>query len=264
MDISVIDTMNSTFLKRFFKPAFALGVCMLFFAICMFYNFKPSEPKFAGTIQDTLKVKSDSSRSSNLTFTSTIQKALFETRRIVKRQMANPARFINEHYVIVIDGGHGGTKYIDKGFSAKYKDVEYYEKDIAWDYTLLVEKQLLAAGYEGVRKTKEAADDTSLSIFTRAGRAAKAGKDAGKKVLFISLHWNNFEDKSVHGTEIYIKESNNYKSRKLAEYIRGTLGQIMEMHGAGENVTGIVERDYRVLRELDTGAWLVKVRTRGC
>ncbi len=234
--------------KTLFLTA-ALGVVLGFG-----YFWTPDQPKFAFQGKDSTQTTGDSLKTDSTgTFVSTIQKTLFETRRIVKRQLANPARFINEHYIIVVDPGHGGTRFIDKGFSATYDGKEYYEKDIAWDYALLVQKKLIEAGYEGVTKTKEMVNDTSLSIFTRAGRAAKAGKDAGKKVLFVSLHWNNFEDKNVHGTEIYIKESNNYKSRKLAEYIRGTLGQIMEMHGAGENVTGIIERDYRVLRELDTG-----------
>lgn len=203
--------------------------------------------------QDSMIALQDSLRGDSTTFTGTVQQIVSESRRVVKRKLEHPSRFLNQQYVIVLDPGHGGTKYIDKGFSAVHEGVEYYEKDIAWDYANLVEQKLIAEGYTGIKKTKSSANDSSLSIYTRPGRVVKIGSDAGKKVLLISFHWNNFDDPSVHGTEIYIKERHNNKSRKLAEYIRGTLSQILEMHGVGQNVTGIVERDYKMLRELDTG-----------
>ena len=197
--------------------------------------------------QDTLvKKNSDSS-------TGAIQEILLETRRTIRRDVQLPNKFINDNYVIVLDPGHGGTKYIDKGFSATLDGVEYFEKDIAWEYAQLIEQKLTKSGYEGVKLTKPAANDSSLSIHTRAARARNFGIEAKKKVLFVSVHWNNYDDRSVSGTEIYIKENHNYRSRKLAEFIRGTLGQVMQMHGQGQNITGIIERDYKVLRELDTG-----------
>jgi peptidoglycan-N-acetylmuramic acid deacetylase len=203
--------------------------------------------------QNSTSITQDSIKSDADTSAGAIQSILLETRRTIRRDVQLPNKFINDNYVIVLDPGHGGTKYIDKGFSAKLDDIEYFEKDIAWEYAQLIQQKLTSSGYEGVQLTKPAANDSSLSIHTRAARARQFGIDVKKKVLFVSLHWNNFEDPSVHGTEIYIKEQHNYRSRKLAEFIRGTLGQIMQMHGYGENILGIIERDYKVLRELDTG-----------
>lgn len=219
---------------------------------------RPHESFFSLTQRDSLATSQDSVKKISEKDTSNhlpgaIQEILLEARRTVRRGVQLPNKFINDHYVIVLDPGHGGTKYIDKGFSATVDGVEYFEKDIVWEYAQLIEKKLTGAGYEGVKMTKPAANDSSLSIHTRSARARKFGAEVNKKVLFVSLHWNNFEDRSVRGTEIYIKEDHNYRSRKLAEFIRGTLGQIMQMHGQGQNITGIIERDYKVLRELDTG-----------
>ena len=214
-------------------------------------NFSFSYQDSSKSSQDSVKKVTDGDTTGNVQ--GALQNVLLEARRTIRRGVQLPNKFINDHYVIVLDPGHGGTKYIDKGFSATLDGVEYFEKDVTWDYAQLIEQKLIAAGYEDVKMTKPAANDSSLSIHTRAARARKYGTDTGKKVLFISLHWNNFEQPYVHGTEIYIKENHNYRSRKLAEFIRGTLGQIMQMHGQGQNITGIIERDYKVLRELDTG-----------
>ena len=230
--------------------AWFLALCLMLCVTCMAFSCSlNAQEKDTVVLRDSAATEGDSVD----TFNATVQNVVNETRRIVKRRAQAASRFLNERYIIVIDPGHGGTKYIDKGNSAKLDGIEYHEKDMMFEYAQLVEKKLAAAGYEGLRKTKEAADDSSLSIYTRAGRAAQFGKNAGKKVLFVSLHWNNFEDPSVGGTEIYIKESQNYKSRKLAEFLRGSMSHILQMHGAGQNITGIVERDYRVLREMDTG-----------
>ncbi len=231
---------------------FAILLVLLLLITASNYTTTCQEQSQKATIPQDSAVK-PSENTSGDSSSGAIQNILLETRRTIRREVQLPNKFINDNYVIVLDPGHGGTKYIDKGFSATLDGVEYFEKDIAWEYAQLIKQKLTGSGYEGVQLTKPAANDSSLSIHTRAARARKFGLDANKKVLFVSLHWNNYEDRSVHGTEIYIKESHNYRSRKLAEFIRGTLGQIMQMHGQGENITGIIERDYKVLRELDTG-----------
>lgn len=242
-----------TSLKKLFSAAFFLSAFLMLYS-----NVPPKDPHFSASNQDSVSVVQDTiikktDKIETDSTTGAIQRILLESRRTIRRSIQLPNKFINDNYVIVLDPGHGGTKYIDKGFSATLDGVEYFEKDVAWEYALLIKQKLISAGYEGIGMTKPAANDSSLSIHTRAARARKFGTDVNKKVLFVSLHWNNFEGRSVHGTEIYIKEAHNYRSRKLAEFIRGTLGQFMQMHGWGENVTGIIERDYKVLRELDTG-----------
>lgn len=155
----------------------------------------------------------------------------------------------NENYVIVIDPGHGGGWLQDKGSSAVLDGETYYERDVMWDYGVLLEQKLKALGYQNVFKTKEAAGDSTMSIFGRMKRIQNFGKDNKKEVICISLHWNNYEYKGIRGTEIYIAERKNSKSRKLAECIQGSMRQIMDIHGKGFYSQGIVERDYKLLRE---------------
>lgn len=244
---------NSSSIRKMITVVFSISA----YIVCMF-NPIQAHSRLMHLDQDSLRIIQDSSKkqagedTSNIV-TGAIQDILLEARRTIRRGVQLPNKFINDHYVIVLDPGHGGTKYIDKGFSATLDGIEYFEKDIVWEYAQVIEKKLISEGYQGIKLTKTAANDSSLSIHTRAARARKFGTDVNKKVLFVSLHWNNFEHPSVHGTEIYIKEDHNYRSRKLAEFIRGTLGQIMQMHGQGQNITGIIERDYKVLREMDTG-----------
>ncbi|MCB0834424.1 MAG: polysaccharide deacetylase family protein [Bacteroidetes bacterium] len=193
---------------------------------------------------------SDTSSSDSV---SNLQRIMLETRRSVRRSLEKPIQYMNDNYLIVIDPGHGGTKYVDKGHSAKLDTVEYYEHEMMWDYAVRLETRLREIGYTSVKKTKTGAADRSLSIYTRADVAKRLGKEAGKPVIFISLHWNHFEDRSISGTEIYIKEKRNRTSRKLAEFIQGKTRFIMGAHGMGQYTEGIIERDYKVLRELDTG-----------
>jgi peptidoglycan-N-acetylmuramic acid deacetylase len=202
--------------------------------------------------KDSLPVHS-AGRDSVQKVSAIVQRVLLETRRMIERRSQLPVKFINDNYLLVIDPGHGGTKYIDKGSSASLDGKEYNENDVAWDYAVALEHKLLSAGYESVKKTKAAAADSTLSIHNRADIANKFAKETKKKIIFISLHWNNFEDHAIKGAEIYIKEKHNFKSRKLAEFIQGGLTQIMGAHGKGLETTGIVERDYKVLREVETG-----------
>ncbi len=203
--------------------------------------------------QDTVRSQS-TGRDSVERVSAIIQRVFLETRRLIERRSQLPVKFINDGYIIVIDPGHGGTKYIDKGSTVTLDGVDYNENDVVWNYAVAIEQKLLAAGYESVKKTKNAAADSTLSIYNRADIANAIAKEAGKKIIFISLHWNNFEDQTIKGAEIYIKEQYNSRSRKLAEYIQGGLMQVMGAHGKGLETTGIVERDYKVLREVDTGA----------
>lgn len=158
--------------------------------------------------------------------------------------------FFNEHYVIVIDPGHGGGWLKDTGSSAKLESETYYERDVVWEYALLIEQKLRDNGYVHVYKTKDKAGDSTLSIFGRMRKIREFGEAADKKVVAISLHWNYFAEQPwVRGTELYIAEKRNTMSRKLAEFIQGPIRHIMEIHGKGFKNKGIVERDYKFLRE---------------
>jgi len=157
--------------------------------------------------------------------------------------------YMNEHYVILIDPGHGGGKYEDIGSSAFLDKKEIFERDVMWTQALALEEKLKERGYTNVFKTKEAASDTNLGIFHRVNKIKNFGYQMKKPSICISLHWNNFAQGYVTGSEIYIKETWNGQCRKLAQCIQGGLSQIMGRHSKGERDEGIVERDYKLLRE---------------
>lgn len=160
--------------------------------------------------------------------------------------------FFNSRYIIVIDPGHGGGKLKDVGSSANLDGIVLRERDVMWEYALLIEKKLKEQGYVGVFKTKEEVADSTMSIFGRMRRIREFGAREKKKVVALSLHWNYFEEQPwVRGTEIYIAETRNAQSRKLAEFIQGHVRNHMEIHGKGFKSKGIVERDYKFLREND-------------
>lgn len=158
--------------------------------------------------------------------------------------------FFNDHYVIVIDPGHGGGWLKDTGSSSKLEGETHYERDVVWEYALSIEQKLKDLGYVHVYKTKDTAGDSTLSIFGRMRKIREFGETAEKKVVALSLHWNYFDEQPwVRGTELYIAEKRNTMSRKLAEFIQGHIRHIMEIHGKGFKNKGIVERDYKFLRE---------------
>jgi N-acetylmuramoyl-L-alanine amidase len=98
---------------------------------------------------------------------------------------------IDKNWVIVIDAGHGGRDPGALGASS-------YEKNITLAIALktgeYIEKNIKNVNVIYTRKT-----DTSLELRERPNIANKNKAD-----LFISIHANWAESKSIHGTETYI------------------------------------------------------------
>lgn len=93
--------------------------------------------------------------------------------------------------LIWIDAGHGGK---DPG--AVNRNAGLVEKDLALEISLELARILSKAGLR-VGLTRE--DDSFVELGKRTGMSNAAGAD-----LFLSVHWNSFEDSSVKGVEVFV------------------------------------------------------------
>lgn len=110
-----------------------------------------------------------------------------------------------EHFVIVIDAGHGGK---DPGTISQKKTME---KNINLEYALLLKKELSKNKKFKVYLTRD--NDTFLSLTERLNVARKFTPD-----LFISLHSNSSANKTTRGLSIYTlsKEASDTRTADLA------------------------------------------------
>jgi N-acetylmuramoyl-L-alanine amidase len=92
--------------------------------------------------------------------------------------------------VIVIDPGHGGVDPGAIGVSG------IYEKDIVLDAARELKRQLEASGFYTVFLTRDS--DVFLRLAERVEVARNNGAD-----LFISIHADTIEDRSVRGAGVY-------------------------------------------------------------
>ncbi len=101
--------------------------------------------------------------------------------------------------LIVIDPGHGGKD--DGAINAKLK---MREKAMALDVALRLEKLLKAAGYKVLLTRRK---DSFIPLPLRPAHANKVKAD-----LFISIHFNALENRTVAGTETYILTPQHQRS----------------------------------------------------
>ncbi len=92
--------------------------------------------------------------------------------------------------LIVIDAGHGGH---DPGTIGYRKT---YEKDITLAYSKELKKQLESTGRYKVYMTRST--DVYLKLGTRVAKARKVKGD-----MFISIHANSHDSRSVNGLSVY-------------------------------------------------------------
>jgi len=110
---------------------------------------------------------------------------------------------------IVIDPGHGGS---DPGAHA----YGLLEKELTLDLAFRLEELLLAAGL-AVELTRR--EDAFVSLEDRAALA-----NAVPGTVFVSLHFNGHEDRSISGIEtLYWPGSTS--GQTLASYIQSELGR---------------------------------------
>lgn len=105
-----------------------------------------------------------------------------------------PARSSQARPLIVIDPGHGG---IDGGAEAPNGAKE---KDIVLAFALELQRLLVATGRFDVALTRN--DDTYLRLEDRVALARQNKAD-----LFISVHADTFQDSTVRGASIYVRDA---------------------------------------------------------
>jgi N-acetylmuramoyl-L-alanine amidase/peptidoglycan hydrolase-like protein with peptidoglycan-binding domain len=137
--------------------------------------------------------------------------------------------------IIVIDPGHGGKEKV--GGSSPNNAVGangLLEKNLTLDVANRVVKSL--ANQADVFMTR--AGDTNIGLAARA----KVAKDKNAS-LFLSIHFNGFEDSKVDGTEVWVAKEANSSSKKFAKTLL-------------ENVVDSTKVKNRGVREGDLGVLL--------
>lgn len=142
--------------------------------------------------------------------------------------------------LIVIDAGHGGE---DEGCC--WEKVE--EKGINLKLAEMLKISLEEMGFRVLLTRTE---DVYLSLEDRVNMANEAQGD-----LFISIHQNANEDKSVHGAETWYCEKSGEESKRLAKLMQ----QYVVLYSKAKD-RGIVESDILyVIRESNMPSCLVEV-----
>lgn len=139
---------------------------------------------------------------------------------------------------IALDAGHGGS-----ASGAVYEGIK--EKDLTLQMTKILEKKLLAMGYNVVmiRST-----DVYMDLYDRSDIANAAQAD-----LFVSIHCNAFpKDMGIHGVLTYF-----HPSSKRGETLARTLQPYMAK-ASGAQDRGIQKDDFVVLRETEMCAVLIE------
>lgn len=140
---------------------------------------------------------------------------------------------------IVVDPGHGG---VDPGAIGPGGTLE---KDVVLAIALRLKDLLEAAGAQ-VLLTR--ADDRFVGLYDRAGLADDAGGE-----VFVSIHSNSSERRTVQGTETYHHRSAEAGGR-LAEALQRRVSAML-----GRPDRGVRQADYVVVREPHMPAALVEV-----
>lgn len=120
---------------------------------------------------------------------------------------------------IVLDAGHGG---MDKGASVENVD----EAPINLIITKKIEKELLKLGCNVVLTRKDENDLSNTIKFSKNEDMKERIRiiNDEKNDLFISIHINKFQDKSVKGIHIFYNPSSN-QSLELATIIQKEINQ---------------------------------------
>jgi N-acetylmuramoyl-L-alanine amidase len=128
-------------------------------------------------------------------FSQKLEEFEIETKKITNAD--GTAKFVitktykNRKPIIVIDAGHGGK---DPGTIGRY--LRSKEKNVTLSYAKELGKYLMKSGKYKVYLTRN--DDRFIPLFQRVEIARKKKAD-----LFISIHANAAEDRSVSGFSIY-------------------------------------------------------------
>ena len=152
--------------------------------------------------------------------------------------------------IVVIDPGHGGSVKVGGSSANNATGANgLLEKECTLDVAKRV-KELLKDGTK-VILTRDA--DVNLSLADRA----KVAKDNTAN-LFLSIHFNGFDDPSVDGTETYVSRSPNQPSRDFADTVQRELVAVTKVRDRG-----VKEKNFGVIipsrHDPATGAALAEV-----
>lgn len=133
---------------------------------------------------------------------------------------------LNEMPVIIIDAGHGGE---DGGAVA---DDGTLEKDLNLDIALKLNNILSVMGYKTylIRTTDTAIHTSGDTIRQRKISDIKnrfAIMNKYDNCLYISIHQNKFNDKSVHGAQTFYSPNNN-ESKVLADFVQKSISSQLQ------------------------------------
>ncbi|MBN2512035.1 MAG: N-acetylmuramoyl-L-alanine amidase [Sedimentisphaerales bacterium] len=142
--------------------------------------------------------------------------------------------------LIVIDAGHGGK---DPG-AISY--LGYYEKNVTLRIASKLAAILKARGYQ-VKMIRES--DVYIDKYDRAEITNRIGPD-----LFISIHCDANEKRSIHGYSVWVSRSASQASRRTAAFIETA----MSKSKTGISSRGVREADYVVLANTRCPAVLVE------
>lgn len=161
--------------------------------------------------------------------------------------------------LVVIDAGHGG---VDPGARGP---AGTREKDIALEVARELAARLNERGGVEVRMTREA--DILVPLAERA-RMANRWRDeggSGRRALFVSIHANAHEARSVRGFETYfLSEALTEDARRVAAFENSA--QRFENGALADDALGFIFNDLRqnhYLRASSEGASIVQRRLAG-
>ncbi len=137
---------------------------------------------------------------------------------------------------VVIDAGHGGH---DTGARSRWGGLE---KDAALDTALRLDPKLRAAGFHTVLTR-------SGDYFITLGERTRIS-NRQDNAIFVSLHYNDANNRSAYGVETYYKSK---PSRKIAEGIQSSICCL-----PGVASRGVKTANFWVLRRNEYPAVLVE------
>lgn len=139
---------------------------------------------------------------------------------------------------IVLDAGHGGS-----ASGAAYEGIK--EKDLTLSMTKILEKKLLAMGYNVIMTRST---DVYMDLYARADLANAADAD-----LFVSIHCNaSATNRDFQGIFTYYHPSSG-RGRRLAETLQPYMAK-----ATGAIDRGVLKDDFVVLRETKMCAVLIE------
>lgn len=149
-------------------------------------------------------------------------------------------------WTIVIDAGHGG---IDGGAYGRYSK----ESAVVLAIMLLLVPMLRAAGYSVVLTRSR---DEYVELQRRADIANAAEKRAPGRVIFLSLHANAEQSKTVRGFETFIYLTAGQRAQALQRAVHSALAPQMAKYGVRDR--GMKRANYLVLRNTFSPAVLIE------